>query len=435
MNEDSNDKPRAGLCNTPPLAYSNSSTCIDYLTFRFDVNYSDKPAMFQRLFDLMHISMQETQHGRGHNGYTDSIKLAPGIYLQYGGESTMTKDGQETSVLQMMGSGCREFEDRYYVYDKDYGYIVRDDIIRRGWLELFEELKKISGVCTRIDIPTDDMSGNISINEIKKKISNHEYTTRMKTMELTNSNDEQIMNSEDNKIQNVNVIKDSKVAGYSATFGNRKRLQLCIYDKAAEQHKKGNFLDVDNWIRYEVRYYHENADIEFNELLKNLRSHTQKAHILGRLKLAIEFKQNSNQDKRNRYKNKIWNKWEQFLQGAQKESRFSVMPKTLSIRTNAIWLKNDAAPSIGRLLGAYDIGFSEATYCYVLLFLRKADNADLQEINQCRRSQNKKPFKNIAEMRMHFESKGRDIEEISKDAMDMILHIGEKAEVLEDCKK
>ena len=88
----------------------------------------------------------------------------------------------------------------------------------------------MDGDCKRVDLPTDDFSGNITVDELKQKVAHHFYSTDLRALEVTDQKAE---------LKDVKTVKDSKLSGYSATFGTRKSLQLCVYDKLAERMSAG----------------------------------------------------------------------------------------------------------------------------------------------------------------------------------------------------
>lgn len=108
-----------------------------------------------------------------------------------------------------------------------YGCIDRLTTIGEMWLELFDECLQLGGVCTRIDMPVDDFTGNIRIDEIKTKVERKEYTTRMKKIEEASSyiDKDQYASSHCESNQGLNDYVstiNSKNKGYSITFGNRR---------------------------------------------------------------------------------------------------------------------------------------------------------------------------------------------------------------------
>lgn len=408
--------------NTPPKTYKTVSVCIDYLKIRVSGNYDKERLKFRKLFDILRVIDYEIDKSFGRYGYESMLSLFPGATLLSGGSHTKTRKGEDTSLLEMSGKGCREFEDRYFSFHPDRGILTREYILREGWIKLIEECNSLSGVATRIDIPIDDMNGIFEIDDIKEKIKNHEYSTRMRKLEKTDSNDEEITTNKEEHLQGCKTIRDAKQTGYSATFGNRDKLQLCIYDKAAEQHNKGNFSNIDKWIRFESRFYHKNAENLLPLMLQALKDNRFNLFAVARLKGIFEFKEKITI--KDKYKNTIWSKWDEFTQGVEKESGFSVIPGVPTIVTNAIWLKKDAAPSLGKIVCCSDAPLAETLAAYCMDFLHRVDNSHLQAINQWRRQNNKKPFENIKDLKNFIFSKTDFPEEIHEDTMKLIIQIG-----------
>lgn len=416
------DNKQSGACsNTPPKGRETRSTCIDYLKVRLNVSFEAERPKFKKLFDILRIYDYEINFQKGRNAYSDMASLAPGISLCYGGKFTVTKEGFQTSLLEMSGSGCREFEARYWRNHPDRGYYTRESIIREGWIKLFEECIVLGVVCTRIDLPTDDFSGLITIPELKSKIHSKEYSTRMRKLELTDSN-EQLIAEEPDKLWDQTTINDAKLTGYSATFGNRKHVQLCIYDKAAEQHNKGNFLEYKNWIRYEVRYYHENAEKEFYLLLDALKKHKEREHIVGCLSGLMEFKEPI-ADKHHRCTTQAWTKWKEFIGDVPKHAGFSVLPGTPTIKSNALWLKKDAALSICKVVTVIDAPYEEIITAYIRVALDKLTPEHLQAINQYLTSKGKKPFESIEQIKAYHLARRDFTSEVSPGVIELIYSI------------
>ena len=423
-----------GVSNTPPKKYRARSTCIDYFTFRINHNYDKDKELFNNLFKILHIYLYETKTSKGRNNYTTTMSLAPGISLSYGGTLTRNKNGEETSVLELKGSGCREFEERYYALGPDFKTKSKEDVVREGWIKLFEECIALDGVCTRIDLPTDDFSGLITIEEIKGKIQAREYTTRMRKLELTNSNNEEDDDEgfkEPSKLDGINTIRDAKLSGYSATFGNRRHVQLCIYDKKAEQLKKGLFKEIDSWIRYEVRYYHDNAELEMPLILENLRNQTESKHIASCLAGIFEFKESNRLGDTNRSKNLPWKKWIEFIGDAGKKGSFSNSPKTMTIESNAAWLAIDASASLGKIASCLEVSYSELMGAYIARWIRKIDKEHLQAINQYRRDKGLPTFQNVDQIAAYHMHREDFPESFHQETVDYILAITTTSKVKE----
>ena len=416
-----------GVSNTPPKKYRARSTCVDYFTFRINHNYDKEKDLFNKLFKILHIYLYETKESKGRNNYSTTMSLAPGISLSYGGSLTRNKLGQETSVLELKGSGCREFEERYYALGPDFKSKSKEDVVRDGWIKLFEECLALDGTCTRIDLPTDDFSGLITIDEIRTKLQRREYTTRMRKLEVTNSNNEEADEDEGfkepSKLDGINTVRDAKLTGFSATFGNRRHVQLCIYDKKAEQLKKGLFKEIDSWIRYEVRYYHDNAELELPILLDALRNKNESKHIASCLAGIFEFKESNLLGDTNRSKNKVWKKWIDFIGDAGKKGSFSNSPKTMTIESNAAWLAIDASASLGKLASCLEVSYSEILGAYIARWIRKIDKEHLQAINQYRREKGLETFKSVDQIISYHLQRSDFPESFHQETVDYILAI------------
>ena len=401
MNDNKLTAAGGGNSNTPPTAYHNKSVCIDYFKFRFDINYAEKREKFRHLiYDILKANSYELGTDNGYNFYDKQLLISPGITLLYGGSQTMTKSGSNTSLLEMKGHGCREFENRFYALHKDFGIRTRQDIIREGWIQLFEECLMLTGKCTRIDIPTDDFSGDITIADIKSKIDKREYTTRIRHLEKTHTHHEEDYEDETvqtEKLKGINKIVDSKLSGYSATFGNRNHVQLCIYDKNAEQRRKGYVLESESWVRYEVRYYHDNANVELVELMNALKHKNEVNHIVGCLAGLFEFKEPNNYANKNRYKATVWSKWKAFIGDVEKRGSLSKIPVQTDIQSMISWLKFYCSGALAKAIAATDSTISEFVGALLMQGTKKWNKADLQIINEARILFGNKPFKNIME--------------------------------------
>ena len=404
MTQDNNNLPAGGWeSNTHPTAYYNKSVCIDYLKFRFDIDYSQDSSVFSNLFyKRMHINYDEIDTIPINKGYTHLSHLGVGIDILYGTGRTNNKEGQQTCLLELKGRGCREFEDKFYSYHVDFNKREREDIIREGWILFIEECLKLGGKCTRIDIPTDDFSGNIKVEDIKHKIQNKEFTTRMRRLEIINSQNEEdvdveVLNDQE-KLAGMNSVIDSKLSGYSATFGNHKHLQLCIYDKHAEQTKRGFPCKSKSWIRYEVRYFHKNAEQEIPLLLFALKNKTEGKHIVSCLAGLFEFKEPHNYNDRNRNKAKVWSKWIEFVGDVGKQGAFSNVPTKTTIQTTIEWLLSACSIALGKVVLAVGAPINETIGAILLSGFKRMNKVNLQEVNQQRRILGLTTFDTVEDM-------------------------------------
>lgn len=401
---------KEGFSNTPPTSYQ-FNTCIDYLKFRFNLTFDENSEEIIGLKERLYIKDINGVEGQGFNGYTNRKEYGVGLSIMYGGRITKTKEGKNTILLEMKGSACRDFEERSLI-DAVYinGEIIdREEMNRKSWIELIDYCLKIGGICTRIDIPVDDFSGNITINEIKDKIKNREYVTKMRHLEITDSGDDEIkIEKFDDEIRDsligIPTIIDSKLSGYCAIFGGRKTTQLCIYDKKAEQKVKGFQLSVDHWIRYETRYYHQNAEQEIERLLLALKEKNESKHIAGCLAANIEFKEKNNYKNSNKYKASVWDKWKLFLQGVEKEKPFAKYSTAVSVDTNAIWLIKTVCKSIARVLAGKPVTRDELINISLKEAIKRLNNKDLLLINESRRLYRANEFLNLNDLKTYVNS-------------------------------
>jgi hypothetical protein len=388
------ERGRSNTPSTQPLF----NTCIDYFKMRFDASYEDRPSFFEKLLKVLLVDPSFFHEGPGINGYMKKLDMGVGLSLWYGGTITKNNLGQSTTVLEMKGSACRDYEEHVFS-DAQYKdeFAKREDVLRQAWIELIDACLDLGGHCTRIDLPTDDMSGTLTSDEIKDKITKREYTTFIRRLDVTDASDiplEEGGNVEGDLV-GIATTKMSKLSGYSATFGGRDTTQLCIYDKKAEQQMKGNFVSCKSWIRFEVRYYHKNAERELPRLYEALLASNESSHIAGALAATIQFKEPNEKDENHRHEAKGWGKWSAFLAGVQANEPFAALEPTLSIGTNAAWLVKEAAKVMVRIVSATGCSVDQLFKILVVEGVNRLDNKDLQAINQFRRAADKEPYRNL----------------------------------------
>jgi len=413
-------------CNTPPSSHFDGySTCIDYLKFTFPVGFAEDPGFFDDLLNLMRIRFDFANGLRSMHGFSDVMRVAPGTNLMFGGTMTNRKSGESTTMLEMTGEGCRDFEDRYFspLFMANQS-IDRESTIRIAWAKLIELCLRMNGECKRVDLPTDDFSGRITVDEIKKKVARREYSTTLRALEVTDQKKD--------GLEDVKTIRDSKLSGYSATFGTRKSLQLCIYDKLSERLAKGIDPDVDTWIRYEVRFYHDRASQEIHELLKALKEDNLSGHIVGCLAAIIDFKEPSEMNDHHRSDAKTWSKWFEFMKNGSEASLFANAPRIMTVESNASWLVKEGAKSFVRILASLDgSDIASIGSALVLKALRKLTKADLQYINQYRKKLNYYEFSSLEDLQEYLFDRPDIVFAFEEDLTALLLEKGTKKELIQ----
>lgn len=412
-------------CNTPPSSHLDGySTCIDYLKFTFPVGFGEDGSYFKDLFDLMRIEFDKAEGLRSMHGFSDVARIAPGTNLMFGGTMTNRKTGESTTMLELTGEGCRDFEDRYFspLFMADQS-IDREKTIREAWTKLIELCLRMNGECKRVDLPTDDFSGKITVDEIKKKVARREYSTTLRALEVTDQ--------KKGGLEDVKTVRDSKLSGYSATFGTRKSLQLCIYDKLSERLAKGIDPKVGTWVRYEVRFYHERASQEIHELLKALKEGNLAGHIVGCLAAIIDFKEPSEMNDHHRSDAKTWSKWSDFMKNGSAASLFANAPRVMTVESNASWLVKEGSKSFIRILASlHGCDIASIGSALALKAIGKLTKADLQFINQYRKKLKYAEFSSLDELKKYFFQIPDLVYEFDGPITDLLFEKGTKRELI-----
>ena len=417
-----NIKPGAGCSNTPSgKSLTNIFTSIDYFSFRFDCSYEDDPEYFQNILKALTHDRDylDFAHTRGKNGYTDCIIIGPGISLYYGGDMTRNKDGFPTCYLELKGEGCREYE--FIARSKDKNKDIDD-----YWHELFYLCMCLGGKCTRIDLPVDDCEGLIDIETIKEKIANKEYTTRLKKIEETVSyEDDDLDNLGNNGLPDIVSTIESKHKGYSATLGNRSHIQLCIYNKKAEQNNKGQDVPYKTWVRYESRFYHENADDIFMKLYDALEEHNSSRFIIGCLAAIFQLKTDNRHDKINRSRNPIDPAYELLTSNKCEVSMFKSPVNTNELDDNAYWFIRSASKTLIKIIATLNkMGIKSAEVLTALVHqsMKKVDESDLITINQDLKKHNIEEFRSLNELKQFIHYNNTFADELHNPTLELIIN-------------
>lgn len=225
-----------GVSNTPLTTQEtiDFNVCIDYLKIRFnglfDINGINNKKWFA-LLRALKVNCDVFDEVKT-SCYKNSYLFDANVYLMTGGDFTKNEFGEDTTILELKGQACREFE-------------ARDG----NWIELFDEIIKLNGICKRIDLPIDDFGNHISINQVEDKISKHLYTADWKK-------DPEVIHSDN--------------GGWSMTFGKYSKKTLCVYNKVAERIDRGYAVTKNDWIRWESRFKDESADTAFSFVYQGL---------------------------------------------------------------------------------------------------------------------------------------------------------------------
>ena len=425
--------PGAGCSNTPSgKSLKNIFTSIDYFSFRFSETYEENRPTFERLLKLLtHKGDYEFAYSKGKNGYTDCLIIGPGISLYYGGDITIDKDGNHTSYLEMKGEGCREFEYIARVKNKEVNI---DDC----WRELFEACMYIDGKCTRIDLPVDDCEGLIDIDTIKDKIARREFTTRLKKIEETSSyEDENLDQMGNNGLPDIVSTIESKYKGYSVTLGNRSHIQLCIYNKKAEQNNKGRQIQFGSWVRYESRFYHDNANDIFHKLYWQLYEHNSSKFITGCLAAIFQLKADNRHEKINRSRNPIDPNYALLTSNKNGVAMFKSPVNSSELDDNTFWFIKSASKTLLKIIATLNkmgIDSQEVITALVHKTVNKVDESDLKTINQYLRQHQIQEFRSLRELKQFIRFNNTLVDEMHNPTLGLIIKKKSSKELKEDAK-
>lgn len=400
--------PASGPSNTQYMTYKPPEgktvrVSIDYFKARFIFPYSmrDKEIKkaWTKILEAFYLSPDmecELSHGGSH--YEKGYQFGENFFVFSGGGQTKV-GGCETSLIEMKGDTCRSFllraanHERFFKGNKDAD---ADDpeFARKVWSNAFKTIAEFDGKVTRFDVPVDDFSGIVPLNELKLKCLRREYVSRMRKPSI-----EREVGVGDEGEEFAKEVKSGK--GWSFTLGKRTSpQQLCIYDKKAEIEAGGNgVVFAPSWVRFESRFYGDRADELFPKLAEAYASDDPLAHqrfIVGCLAALIEFK-----DKRlssdNTYKSVAWAPWILLIACGEMPQFAKVVTNVLSLKESALWLAKATDRSLVTVLIAYVEELPDVIRYLIIDGLPKFDKVNLEVANEQRMAIGKKPFKDVAE--------------------------------------
>lgn len=213
------------------------------------------------------------------------------------------KSGHKSCSIELKGQGCREFENN----NKD-----------KTWHQLFEFFTvRLNAKPSRLDLALDDYDGkHITIQEVKEKLDNKEFSTSFRIKDYT------LYNSAN---------------GMTLQFGSRTSTQmLVIYEKLKEQLLSKQPVNQDYWVRYEMRFLKEKA---FNVVMNILNKEEDglREFAFGLLYQMLDLKEKSNYNDNNVYKAQTYNKWSNFLSEVKKAKIERYDVRTNSYETYYKW--------------------------------------------------------------------------------------------------
>lgn len=332
------------------------SFCLDYFKFRVDglieipntaeeyinnAKDNDEPgtADFSFINELCKILLLKPylhyDNEPGWHGFKFFSTFDEDVFVFGGRKSEEDEDGTNRSFVELKGHGLRMFELR----------CIENE------LDVFEQYKKLFDFCAknimderkllmkRIDCTCDDYSNSITIKELQDKLRNGYYITKCRYIKQSLNYGQEKTEAEKEEDRINEIISK----GWTAYIGGKSSRQLCIYDKKAERETAGNEVIVDNWLRYESRFYCDNANTAFMILYQNVFKTGQREKfniIIGSLiNQIITFKEDNNFNKRNQGHVKDWSKWNELLNPECLEFKVQASKeKDITFTKKKLWL-------------------------------------------------------------------------------------------------
>lgn len=398
-------QPAQGISNTPPswakkIPLTKSglpmfNCCIDYLKVTFVGEFFPERHSIKNWHPLLEaygVDPNEFSKEGGINNYQRGYAFSEFMHIAAGGNAT--KQGgtdNETFSVELKGQGCREFERRIRQANAEKSKEEISEAVRLGWKHLLNTIAEFGGKCTRIDLPTDDLSGFIPFDEMRYKLENRIYVATMRSFVPDDDLDEAAEAEVDSKFPFLNEEAfmprrtRSKKGGYTATLGGRSNLQLVIYNKAVERMRNTlGIVNVPSWIRYECRFYHENAEEIFAQLVASFDDPDPCAFnkfCVGCLAGMIEFKERKTQKMSH---TPTWKRWEEFLDHVKEVPSLSQHRVESTVQSNALWLSADASKSLARICYCYPELTLDLFYALLKDGISKFEKKDLFKINNHR---------------------------------------------------
>lgn len=342
-----------GLSNTPLTNSLNVryNACIDYLKIRFNRSFYPSDLYFKKLLTLLRVDSQKFDKDKRVANFENTYVFDANVLICTGGFYTRIATGEQITILELKGQACREFEAR-----------------GGNWIDLFEEIKNLNGMCKRIDVAFDDFTNCITKEALVDKIRKKLYVADWKK-------DPDIIYSNND--------------GFSITFGRHAQKELCIYNKVAERKDRGYDVSRSDWMRYEARFKSDVVDeamngvgdLAFNEvyvaLMEDKLDVCSKKLIYG----LLDIKQKNNEDRHNLSRVETWDKWKELLNVDDRFKCHLQYKVEASILRKVNWYTRSALRNRILLEALNPQKYKSVDGYFVYNFLNKLKNRDVASIN------------------------------------------------------
>lgn len=248
-----------------------SSTCVDWFKFKTVLDFdkcltpnTQEYEFYEQLCNVLRVNPAALTYRGGGQKYKARYILDSDInILTDPAENVERYDKKEYFLVDMSGQSCRSFEGR-----------------GGSWLELFkfylDRFYLFEG--HRIDLALDDFKYT-QIAAVLRQVRAGAYSGTFRgkyspTEYLSDFLGSVRDVSEESFDKDIleKCQRDGTLKGLSITWGSKcaDSVQFQIYDKKLERIARGKEVDVQTWVRYEMRFYRNHTDAVIKELYEGM---------------------------------------------------------------------------------------------------------------------------------------------------------------------
>lgn len=384
-----------GVVNTPVrsnISFLNPTFSIyfDYLSFSFPCGLSSATrqgsfkdmAMLAELLKVLKLDPSRADEKKGRYNYSRSLswtalsdksKKDVTTDLMYGNDEvdsngcvlTADRYGRLTTMLEMSGGACRDFESRN-------GYNLE------CWKDLDRVINDIEGKITKFDLAIDIYDSPLNIPQyLYEKYINGELVTPCKKSTYEH-----------------NPNRDNLAGGATLYIGSKKSDFYCrIYDKKAENLAKGVKDFSFNHYRIEFSARHERAVNLYSDTFENWRSGTLLDFVKTLILKYIQPKESGPYTSNIRTR-KVDSRWYELFCGMRKNVTMAIKGSN-DIEIKANWFIRSCSRILAMLYISMDSHFNvylRQVFAYGFGNLKDFSQKDLDLINDYRKSRSLSTF-------------------------------------------
>lgn len=228
-------------------------------------------------------------------GYKNLCIYRDSTYIKFGGNNTQKEipvafDENKETIFKKYDSMC---------VDIGGTGIRRCEELDVDMLDFLDTRNRFNGKGSRVDIFIDLINYDVNIDEIYNKLIKNEFVSSFKKFKFIS----------ENEIHTNGLF----VTGKSLEFGSRESsIELVIYDKKLEREHNDYSVEVENWIRFEIRYRYDKADPALCEYLNMIKNGEDEIdYAVSLLNGILELKEPGSDSNKSRWQ--TWSKWQEWF--------------------------------------------------------------------------------------------------------------------------